>query len=570
MRLRRRRPAWAARLSRHGLFGSVFDPAWYVARHRDVFREAVDPLEHFLGPGIDELRDPSPWVDLSFYLTQIHPAPRGLALLEHLLEVGIPAGVRTSPYVDLEWFARCSLARPLQDVGAIEVFRSLTSAGDSSRSSTSPFVDLGWYAWQRPEVRVSRVGPMSFFSALGGPLRLFPHPVWQEDAYVSDNEYVRFALGLGKYLHGYEQFCAIGHHEVARGDAALRVRVGDHEQEYSEERYLRSNPDVAADIATGVHANGVSHFFAQGHREITAGRRRLDSPPHRVAGRLLPRPHDAASAKILVLLVHFDPDGVIDPHVKVALSTYRSAGFDVVLITIAPSEEDRAWLDAASIGVIDRLENHDTRDFGAWVAAVETLGHDMLDRYRQVVFANDSAYFPVLDPGPFLEALVSHEEDLWGATDSLSGGRLHLQSYFIAMNRRAREALIPEMIRRSMHFSAPTKMTLIQQFEIGLSQYAIGAGLSIGSFSSVERIDEPARALSPPDVRRLSPLVTTITNQTHHFWRSSIEAGLPFLKVELLRDNPAETDVSGWEELVSDAGCSASIITDHLSRVKRR
>jgi len=569
VRLRRGRRAWAARLAGHDLFEAAFDPAWYVARHRDVFREGVDPLLHFLGPGIEELRDPSPWVDLSFYRTHIPAPPHGLALLEHLLERGIPAGIRTSPYVDLEWFARATFGRHLQDVGPTEAFRSLIATDGGPDSETSPFVDLDWYRRHRPEIEASRVGPMSFFSALGGSLRLFPHPVWQEDAYISDNEYVRFALGLGKYLHGYEQFCAIGHSEVARGDAALRVRVGDVEHEYSEDLYLTMNPDVVVAIESGEYLSGVSHFFARGHREVAVGQRSLGPASRRAHPRIVSQERISRVAEVLVLLVHFDPDGLLDPHVKAAISTYRSAGFDVCVITINPSVSDLAWLDSQSVAVIDRVQNNPSRDFGAWLAAIETLGSETLDAYSRVVFANDSAYFPVLDPKPFLTALESHEEDLWGATDSLSGGRLHLQSYFISMNRRARDVLIPEMVRRLQRFPSPTKATLIQQFEIGISQYAIDSGLSIGSYLPVSRIEEPAGALSPPDARPVSTLVTTITNQTHHFWRDALEAGLPFLKVELIRDNPAETAISGWEALIPESGCSVQLITDHLRRTRQ-
>jgi hypothetical protein len=52
----------------------------------------------------------------------------------------------------------------------------------------------------------------------------------------------------------------------------------------------------------------------------------------------------------------------------------------------------------------------------------------------------------------------------------------------------------------------------------------------------------------------------TVTNQTHHFWRTTLERGLPFLKVELLRDNPLGVDLDGWQDMVV-GGCDAATIS---------
>jgi len=89
-------------LADHPLLPLVFDGAWYLARYPDVLGAGLDPLEHLLGSGLGEGRDPGPYVDTSFLAIQTPAlAGDGHALLADLLDRGLAAGVPTSPFVDL-------------------------------------------------------------------------------------------------------------------------------------------------------------------------------------------------------------------------------------------------------------------------------------------------------------------------------------------------------------------------------------------------------------------------------------------------------------------------------------
>jgi hypothetical protein len=157
---------------------------------------------------------------------------------------------------------------------------------------------------------------------------------------------------------------------------------------------------------------------------------------------------------------------------------------------------------------------------------------------------------------------------VFAATDSVSGGRYHLQSYFLALGPRALDVLLPELDRRVAEQVGATKLTLIQRFEVGLSEYGLAAGLTTEVFCGLRALDDVATRLSPPDPRRISRLATTVMNLTHHFWRTTVAKGLPFLKVELLRDNPVEVDIGGWQQVVTGA-CTPLLIETHLARVTR-
>jgi hypothetical protein len=91
----------------------VVDGAWYLARYPDVLGAGLDPLHHLLGSGLAEGRDPSPYVDLSFYATMV-PRSAGdrVALFDHLLATGLASGVPTSAFVDLPGTRRITATRP--------------------------------------------------------------------------------------------------------------------------------------------------------------------------------------------------------------------------------------------------------------------------------------------------------------------------------------------------------------------------------------------------------------------------------------------------------------------------
>ena len=566
---RRSRQRTRAALRAHPLLPVVLDPGWYVARYRDVFWAGAHALDHFLGPGLDESRDPGPLVDLSFLRTQRPGRPvDDASLLLELIDHGLAAGWRPSPYVDLAWYAREHGDVPADPAGALQ---HLAEVGLPEGRRPGPFVVLDDHDVRVPDVTAAGLEPFTYFTALGQHLGRFPHPAWDEGGYLDTNEYVRFALGMGKHLHGFEHFCAVGHAEVARGALLLPVLLGGRGAEYSEERYLAANPDVAALVAEGTLPDGVTHFFATGHREVMAGGRSL-APPAPVA-HLVPdpaRPRGTARtdrARDLLLLVHHDPRGEVDPHVLAAIDAYRDAAIDVEVVSSGVDEDGHALLAGRGIPVHRRSVNDGLRDFGAWDLALDHLGEGGVAGYERIILANDSAYFPVRDPGPFLSAMRTADTDLWSATDSFSGGRYHLQSYFLALTPHALSIVAPELRRLAALHPDPTKLALIQYFEIGLSQFAAAKGLSLSAFSSVARLTRPSPAMAPPDPRPLPHLTVTVTNLTHHFWRDALDHGLPFLKVELLRDNPLDVMIDGWEAAV-DGPCSARLIEDHLARVR--
>jgi hypothetical protein len=549
-------------LADHPLLPLVFDESWYLAKYPDVLLAGVNGAEHFLASGALEWRNPAPHVDLRFFAEALPAILRdGGTAFRHLLDVGIEQGLPTSAFVDLRWVAREQghpKARPR------EVLARLSEDLRARRYDPSPWLDLSWYATEHPEIHLGGLDPFEYFLIAGRWLGRYPHPLWDEARYLSTNEYVRTAMSSGKYSSGFEQFCAIGWSEVVREPMVLPIRIAGREDEFSESRYLAANPDVNSLVTAGDFTSGLEHLMRIGHRDIVTGRRALRQPSPLATARDRTTAR-GPSGRILVLLNHFDMDDLVDPHVRVALETYRTLEADVVLVTTSPRVEG---IDDLVMRIVTKSRNDDLRDFGGWLHALRALGSQTLEGYERIILTNDSVYFPVQDPSDFIARMLASKADVFGATDSLAGGRYHLQSYFLALTPSALSVLIPELELRAADQAEASKQTLIQRFEVGLSEYLIGCALRVEVYYPMSDIEDLATAFGRVTGYPLSRSASTLLNSTHHFWRSSLRAGLPFLKVELLRDNPVAVDIEGWQSAVTGP-CTAKTIEEHLARVRR-
>jgi hypothetical protein len=158
--------------------------------------------------------------------------------------------------------------------------------------------------------------------------------------------------------------------------------------------------------------------------------------------------------------------------------------------------------------------------------------------------------------------------------------RYHLQSYFVAFSRAAIESDAWRQFWSKVQ-PVPSKHWVIRTYEVGLTQSLIRGGFRCRALWPYEQLvnsvdpallaqgDETAPAgggdpifgvrrkhamrIRDAAVQRL-PL-----NPTSDLWRQLLLAGYPFIKRELLRDNPSRVlDVADWREIVQRT-CQADI-----------
>ena len=142
-----------------------FDRLFYTLTNPDVHAAGLDPLLHFLGPGLAALRAPHPLIDLRFITSQDKHAlgrPPAITALLDLLEYDL---LPPSPYFDPAWY-RDTLSIDAPEHGLL---RHYLATGLPEGRPPNPHLDPAWYAAQHDDVAPDPYGALRHFVLLGDP-----------------------------------------------------------------------------------------------------------------------------------------------------------------------------------------------------------------------------------------------------------------------------------------------------------------------------------------------------------------------------------------------------------------
>ena len=294
----------------------------------------------------------------------------------------------------------------------------------------------------------------------------------------------------------------------------------------------------------------------------------------------------------VALFVHFDRAGELRDHVAAYLRALAAAGLDVVLVSNSGKMKPESEQVARSICRAVLIRRNVGYDFGAWADALTRLGLPRADT-ELIVMANDSVYGPFRPLDDVLAAMDFSAGDVWGLTESWQA-RFHLQSYFMAVGTRALNSLAWRAFWAEVR-PVPSKNWVVYHYEIGLSQALLRGGMRLRSVWNyadlVELIDPLLLRKEVPrdddDDVNIDPAVTvrrahalrirdhatqrTPLNPTSDLWRQLLDSGYPFLKRELLRDNPTHVqDVFEWRRTMERMEFDPTHIDRDLQRALRR
>lgn len=275
-----------------------------------------------------------------------------------------------------------------------------------------------------------------------------------------------------------------------------------------------------------------------------------------------------------LVFAHFDPHGIVDPHVLHALRCYRQH-FEVIhfVSTAALTRSQQGYAAALADRVIVR--DNVGYDFLSWRAGFEAIPQPRA--FDQIVFANDSCYGPITDLAALWASAAEAPGDLWGASLNRQF-RPHVQSFFMVFGR----ALIRSGFVRCFWHSVetlPDKMQTILRYEVGLSQQAEDAGFTIGALVDVSSPDGETRrrvvadTLSLTDPVRSAAGLRAVANEPYpnpvqNYALEAIRRGMPFVKVELLRDNPLRANLARLHAAMAGSRLyDVSLVRQHLSRL---
>jgi hypothetical protein len=294
----------------------------------------------------------------------------------------------------------------------------------------------------------------------------------------------------------------------------------------------------------------------------------------------------------VAVFVHFDSRGIVQPYVRHYLRALGDAGCSVVFVTNAGKlrPDSLEAIKPLCAGILIR------RNIGYDFSAMrEGLAHFALPRpdTEMLIIANDSVYGPLGGLDDILARVDFAKADLWGATDSWQG-RYHLQSYFLVAGPAAFGHAKWQRFWAQVRPLA-NKHEIIRRYEIGITQWMLRAGLRcaaiwpyseliravdpeemIGGYGAPSTLaGDPVQKMREAHAMRLRMAFSRNVplNPTSELWRQLLAAGYPFLKRELLRNNPSRVPgVADWRSAVLSLtdGDVEMIETDLQRQLKNR
>jgi hypothetical protein len=303
---------------------------------------------------------------------------------------------------------------------------------------------------------------------------------------------------------------------------------------------------------------------------------------------------DVALGPKVVLFMHFDGSGGVRPQLLHYLQELAAGGRSVVFVSNAGKLRPEAMKAVQGLCAAVIVRRNIGYDFGAWADAIDLL---QLPRpnTEELILANDSVFGPLLPLGDTLRRLDYAKSDIWGLTESWQL-RYHLQSFFLAFGPRALHAEAFAKFWRSVR-PVPMKFYVVHAYEVGVTQAMMKGGLSCAALWPYEALiklvdrgeleklilaeeDELGKADPIQQTRKLQVLRIrdgvarrVALNPTADLWRQLLLSGFPFIKRELLRDNPAKVeDVGDWKEVVREvmAADPEPIVLDLRTMLKGR
>lgn len=276
----------------------------------------------------------------------------------------------------------------------------------------------------------------------------------------------------------------------------------------------------------------------------------------------------------IVLFMHFEGKGGVRQQVLHYLRDFKANDREIVFVTNSGRLRPEALAALQELCAIVLIRRNVGYDFGAWADALDYLGLP-LDNTQEVILANDSVFGPLLPLKETLQRLDYTQADIWGLTESWQQ-RYHLQSFFLAFGPHALRAPGFSAFWRRVR-PVPLKSYIVKEYEVGVTQSMIKSGLrctalwpyeqltamageALTNFleedaSSEEEQEDPVQKMRLTqllririDMARRAPM-----NPTSDLWRQLLQAGFPFIKRELLRENPTRVnDISEWADIVRE------------------
>ncbi len=266
---------------------------------------------------------------------------------------------------------------------------------------------------------------------------------------------------------------------------------------------------------------------------------------------------------IICIFAHYDKHNYVDDYVIYYLKELKKQ-LNATIVFVSNSkklyDEDIVKIRQYCDIIVVRCGRG--RDFGSYYLGFKLI-EKYLDNCNYIIFCNDSVYGPFkvrIKQDMFITLkdvfITLKDFQFSGITDSFEHS-YHIQSYFVIVRKDIFD-LLKKFWRKYVFLQ--NKWFVIKRYEIGLSNFLKKRKVKIGAYATYFDI-----------TRKVSNKYLQPTNPTHFYWDFLIKnLSVPFIKIELLRDNPSKiSNVHEWIDVVSNfTDYDVNLILNHLKRVK--
>lgn len=246
--------------------------------------------------------------------------------------------------------------------------------------------------------------------------------------------------------------------------------------------------------------------------------------------------------KRLLIYAHYDKDGVVRRYVESGLAAMRNDVSAIVFVTtakLAGAEKEKIrplaerWMEVDNIGY----------DFFSWRTGILSVEGE-LGNYDELVLVNSSVIGPVFPLANVFGKMWRSAADFWGMTESLEITP-HLQSYFLVFRKRlVGDPAFIDYWRNLLPL--PDRQDVINEYELKLTAYFTERGFKADRF------------IQSSDIRRANLRYwfsgfRPELNPTLMYPLELLKLKMPFVKIQLLRDNPHHVDLAGLRRRLAPA-----------------
>ena len=276
------------------------------------------------------------------------------------------------------------------------------------------------------------------------------------------------------------------------------------------------------------------------------------------------------SSTKVAIYSHYDIDNIVDSYVVKCLKELRNQDWIIIFVTSSNNLNSKETSKIEKFVSVILCSDGRGRDWGNFALGLKKASE--WDFPKSLLLVNDSLYGPFTNLKKIFKSMDEMDADFLGLTDSYQHN-YHLQSYFIYCKPSLCQNLV--FINYWKKFiPQKEKDNIIYNNEIGFTKYFSNLGFIPKALFDYNKLVNTAKSGSYGASEQMGKLKEgTFVNPSHHFADLLItQYEFPFIKIELLRINPAK--ISGLNILMlfikEKYPDHYALLADHLNRISKK